>query len=78
MRPRQERKESYAFSGAGVIQGYWNLPEPTSRAFRKDASGRRWYKTGDIVVETANGNYVYLGRRDRMVKRRGYRVEAAD
>ena len=38
----------------------------------------RWYRTGDIVIEDADGNYLYLGRRDRMVKRRGYRVELGE
>ena len=65
-------------SGAGVMLGYWNLPERTARAFRVDAAGRRWYKTGDIVVEEADGNYIYVGRRDRMVKKRGYRVELGE
>ncbi len=65
-------------AGRGVMQGYWSLPEQTSRAFHQDASGRRWYKTGDIVVQTPDGDYTYLGRRDRMIKRRGYRVELGE
>jgi amino acid adenylation domain-containing protein len=68
-------------SGPGVMQGYWNLPERTARAFLVDASGERWYKTGDIVVQehrAADGDYVYMGRRDRMVKKRGYRVELGE
>lgn len=65
-------------SGAGVMHGYWNLPEQTARAFLEDPSGRRWYKTGDIVMEGADGNYIFLGRRDRMVKKRGYRVELGE
>ena len=43
-----------------------------------DGHGDRWYRTGDIVVEASDGNYIYLGRRDRMVKRRGYRVELGE
>jgi acyl-coenzyme A synthetase/AMP-(fatty) acid ligase len=65
-------------AGAGVMQGYWNLPENTARAFLVDADGIRWYRTGDIVLEQPDGNYVFLGRRDRMVKRRGYRVELGE
>ena len=54
------------------------VPEQSARAFLADDAGQRWYKTGDIVVEAADGNYTFLGRRDRMVKRRGYRVELGD
>jgi amino acid adenylation domain-containing protein len=65
-------------SGRGVMQGYWSLPEQTGRAFLHDATGARWYRTGDVVIEAPDGNYTYLGRRDRMVKRRGYRVELGE
>jgi L-proline---[L-prolyl-carrier protein] ligase len=65
-------------AGRGVMQGYWALPEQTARAFIIDGAGCRWYKTGDIVIESPDGNYTYLGRRDRMVKRRGYRVELGE
>jgi acyl-coenzyme A synthetase/AMP-(fatty) acid ligase len=65
-------------TGPGVMQGYWNLPERTANAFLVDASSERWYKTGDIVVQDENGDYLYLSRRDRMVKKRGYRVELGE
>lgn len=65
-------------TGAGVMQGYWNLPENIARAFFQDEAGQRWYKTGDIVVENNDRDYIYVGRRDRMVKRRGYRIELGE
>lgn len=65
-------------SGRGVMQGYWAAPEQTAKGFLVDANGMRWYRTGDIVVQEADGNYIYRGRRDRMVKRRGYRVELGE
>jgi acyl-coenzyme A synthetase/AMP-(fatty) acid ligase len=65
-------------TGDGVMQGYWNLPEQNLRAFLTDADGVRWYRTGDLVVEDADGIYIFHGRRDRMVKRRGYRIELAE
>jgi amino acid adenylation domain-containing protein len=65
-------------AGPGVMNGYWNLPERTANAFLVDASGRRWYKTGDIVIQDEDGNYLYLSRRDRMVKKRGYRIELGE
>jgi amino acid adenylation domain-containing protein len=72
------REGELAIAGPGVMQGYWNLPDRTTKAFLVDADGQRWYKTGDIVIEDADGTYVYVGRRDRMVKKRGYRVELGE
>jgi acyl-coenzyme A synthetase/AMP-(fatty) acid ligase len=65
-------------TGPGVMQGYWNLPERTANAYLVDSSRERWYKTGDVVVQDKNGDYLYISRRDRMVKKRGYRVELGE
>lgn len=65
-------------TGGTVMQGYWNRPERTAQAFNTDAEGTKWYKTGDMVKEDLHGDYLFLGRRDRMVKRRGYRVELGE
>ena len=65
-------------SGPNVMLGYWNLPEQNARAFFIDQRGERWYRTGDIVSEEADVGYRYVGRRDRMIKRRGYRVELGE
>jgi amino acid adenylation domain-containing protein len=65
-------------AGPGVMDGYWNLPEQTARAFLTDEQGERWYRTGDIVSQDDEGVYIFHGRRDRMVKRRGYRIELGD
>lgn len=65
-------------AGPGVMQGYWALPEQTVKGFFKAADATPWYRTGDIVTEGEDGCYTYLGRRDRMVKRRGYRVELGE
>jgi amino acid adenylation domain-containing protein len=64
-------------TGGSVMLGYWNLPAQNDQAFCSLA-GERWYRTGDIVQENAVGDYIFLGRRDRMVKRRGYRVELGE
>ena len=65
-------------AGPNVMVGYWGLPELTAGSFLSSSDGKRWYKTGDIVNELADGNFRYVGRRDRMVKRRGYRVELGE
>lgn len=65
-------------AGRGVMRGYWNLPQQTTASFITDADQTAWYRTGDIVEENPPGIYIYRGRRDRMVKRRGYRVELGE
>jgi amino acid adenylation domain-containing protein len=65
-------------AGPNVMQGYWNLPERTAEGFVVDAEGTRWYRTGDIVTKDADADYLFVGRRDRMVKRRGNRVELGE
>ncbi len=65
-------------AGPSVTSGYWNLPDRNASAFFTDDRSVRWYKTGDVVRENAEGDYVYVGRRDRMVKRHGYRVELGE
>ena len=62
-------------AGAPLFQGYWNRPD-VDLFFER--GGQRYYNTGDVVRETADDGYVYVGRRDRMVKRRGYRIELAE
>jgi amino acid adenylation domain-containing protein len=68
--------------GESVTPGYWNLPEQTANAFlvkgARAVARESWYRTGDIVTEANDGNYTYAGRRDRMVKKRGYRVELGE
>lgn len=58
-------------SGKGVMLGYWNVPKDN---FYVDEHKGIWYKTGDLVEEK-NGEFIFKGRRDRMVKRNGYRIE---
>jgi acyl-CoA synthetase (AMP-forming)/AMP-acid ligase II len=75
--PKGEEGE-LLIAGGTVMRGYWNLPERTERAFHLDAEGRPWYRTGDLVRESEDGIMQFVGRRDRMVKRRGYRVELGE
>jgi len=68
--------------GDSVLHGYWNDPERTRRALfpdpRSGAGGAHFYRTGDIVRWMEDGRLAFLGRRDAMVKVRGYRVELGD
>jgi amino acid adenylation domain-containing protein len=54
--------------GPTVMLGYWGQPPQDGRP----------YRTGDRVVLLDGGDYQYLGRRDGMVKVRGYRVELGE
>ena len=41
----------------------------------RDASGTRFYRTGDFVRHNAQGDLMFLGRRDRQVKVQGRRIQ---
>ncbi|MEM7251867.1 MAG: amino acid adenylation domain-containing protein [Pseudomonadota bacterium] len=62
-----------------MMQGYWNNPERNDRAFfeRIGSGGQRdrFYRTGDLVREADGGCMEFLGRKDRLIKVLGFRVE---
>jgi acyl-coenzyme A synthetase/AMP-(fatty) acid ligase len=64
------------------MNGYWGDAERTARGFVDDFAyphlGDRFYRTGDIVSRGQDGQYRFHGRRDHMVKVRGYRVELGE
>ena len=66
-------------SSPTMMIGYWGRPERSASALwhKRDDQGnlRVYYKTGDLVSRLADGNLMFLGRKDRQVKIRGYRIE---
>lgn len=69
--------------GSGVAQGYWADEQKTSQTFVQDPRQPNFadaaYRTGDIVRLSLDGrNWIYVGRRDHMIKSRGYRIELAE
>jgi amino acid adenylation domain-containing protein len=66
--------------GAGLGRGYLHRPELTSERFIQDplAEGSRLYKTGDRACWRQGGEIAFLGRADRQVQIRGFRVEPAE
>ncbi|MEU9381847.1 amino acid adenylation domain-containing protein, partial [Streptomyces sp. NPDC048279] len=69
-------------SGAGLAVGYRSLPEETERRFVRlpwlDGGEERYYRTGDLVRTDDEGLIEYVGRTDRQVKVRGFRIEPGE
>lgn len=63
--------------GAGVARGYLSRPELTAASF-VEAGGERWYRTGDRGRYWPDGTLEFLGRADRQIKLRGYRIEPGE
>ncbi|GII64827.1 hypothetical protein Skr01_49120 [Sphaerisporangium krabiense] len=62
--------------GAGVADGYLNLPAVTAERFAADPfTGGRMYRSGDRGRLLPDGRLEHLGRLDDQVKLRGYRIE---
>lgn len=68
--------------GPTLMQGYWGDQEKTAKVLVRNPlnpdSPHIVYRTGDIVTLDGDGNYIYLGREDGMIKTRGYRVEVGE
>ncbi len=65
-------------SGPNVFSGYWRMPEKTAQEFSADASGRRWFKTGDMGRIDERGYVVIVGRSKDLVITGGYNVYPAE
>ena len=63
-----------------LTTGYWNRPELTKATFLPDPNGanERIYLTADLGRLLPDGFLIHLGRKDMMVKIRGYRVELGE
>ncbi|MBB5019328.1 amino acid adenylation domain-containing protein [Chitinivorax tropicus] len=65
--------------GIQLARGYLHRPELTTERFVDNPfdtkTGAKLYRTGDLVTRNEDGTVHFLGRVDRQVKLRGFRVE---
>ncbi|MBP2000232.1 amino acid adenylation domain-containing protein/thioester reductase-like protein [Paenibacillus shirakamiensis] len=69
-------------SSVGIGKGYLNQPEKTKEVFISDPihpdSGKKFYRSGDMVRLLPHGQVEYRGRKDAQVKIRGFRIELGE
>ena len=66
--------------GDAVASGYWRRPELTADRFVVDPvdDTRTVYRTGDLARWLPDGTLEFLGRIDRQIKLRGFRIEPGE
>lgn len=68
--------------GTGLAMGYYNNPEKTAAAFVQNPLNNSYpeliYRTGDIGLINDDGEIIFKGRKDTLIKHSGYRIELAE
>ncbi|KQS24864.1 AMP-binding protein [Dyadobacter sp. Leaf189] len=59
--------------GPQIMLGYYNRPDETVKVIKEDESGR-WFKTGDIGIEDADGFFKIVDRKKDMILVSGFNV----
>ncbi|MFG1610423.1 AMP-binding protein [Actinoplanes sp. NPDC049265] len=69
-----------SIGGPGVADGYLHRPDLTAERFVPGPpdSPQTVYRSGDLAYLDADGQFVVIGRDDRQVKLRGYRMEQGE
>ena len=63
--------------GPNVMQGYWQRPQESARAF-VERGGVRWMRTGDIVRMDEEGYFHFYDRSKDLIKYKGHSIFAKD
>ena len=65
-------------SGVGLAKQYINDEALTNERFVTLGDGCRWYRTGDYASWSPQGEIIFCGRKDSLVKVNGFRVEFSE
>lgn len=68
--------------GTSLAMGYYNNSEKTSAAFTQNPLNTSYpeliYRTGDMAYMREDGNIMFKGRKDSLIKHMGYRIELGE
>lgn len=68
--------------GTSLAMGYYNNPEKTATAFTQNPLNTAYpeliYRTGDMAYMREDGNIMFKGRKDSLIKHMGYRIELGE
>ncbi len=68
--------------GTSLAMGYYNNPEKTAAAFTQNPLNTAYpetiYRTGDMAYMREDGNIMFKGRKDSLIKHMGYRIELGE
>lgn len=68
--------------GTCVTHGYYNNPEKTREVFVQNPLNKSYpetvYRTGDIAKYNAQGELIFLSRKDYQIKHMGHRIELGE
>ncbi len=81
--PSELAQGELMLGGDTLAEGYLGRPDLTAERFLDRLPGpdgvpARWYATGDLVRQAADGTLTYLGRADQQLKVDGFRIEPGD
>jgi len=68
--------------GSSLSRGYWNDQAKTDRSYVPNPVSKipsdTIYRTGDLALLRADGNYEFIGRKDDQVKWMGHRIQLGE